>query len=1306
MSTININKREVSKTNRNGRIDNNNNNTLSSGSESASNYTFENGIMSKGSLVSLSGIYEGITELDANLYNKNANGEYILDENENKILTPDLVALLVKGNTTIEGALIDFDTELDDYKPNTTALTVKGNLHVDGNITASKEITAYFANSVSDTVLALLSVSQPLIKTGSNISLGYNTNQFEILAGNLSIKPSAILSSVTWTDILNKPSFSTVAYSGNYNDLINKPNISDLPFTVTGSAGSGLVSFDRNVHIEGNLTASKEVCAYLAGALSTDIFTNLSVSQPLLKTGSNISLNYDSYYFSNTGGILGIKEGVLATKAHTHQVSDITGIHTHGNKEVIDGIESTDIDNWNTAHTKTQPISISGDTLTINKNLHIDGDITASGEIVAYLAGTLGEGVLDALSVSQPLLKTGTNIELKYNPQQFEVNTGVLGIKPSVLTPAEHNHIIDNITGLQQALDSKLATTTQTVYLWDLANGFNDAKNQNIEYGGFGNFVIPNEPFSNFNGTGQYFGNDVRGIQLASRFDGETYLRTNWWGWQGWKKVWTSGNFDPASLGTNYIQNQNSSPQAANMWISGANKSGYFIASDASDVPASFGKHTVRGTQIVASTGSVYDYSLLNPLANGYLMGFYTGTQNAKFFGSAEFASTIQATTGKFTNLTDGYIPYHISDASGLGNSLASVDEYNMFISPPAGLSQIRIGEINGLSGIYIPDYFAINAVNGLKISTGGRNANTNPDLFVNSTGNVSIGTTNGDGRLHIVYAPDINNENKAAVNIQNGDAKLLFGTIAGSYSYIQSMQSGVSWATRPISLQPMGGNVGIGYHTGTEIDNNKLAVNGRLFSRDFEVGDEFSHGRLIGSGGVTYLQSFHPQTFEARSIYVSGFSGENIGALNVHSNISTFYGNIQTIGGFANVVGVNSGLLDGEPSIRIYRPSGGSPNTMIWQQSMNWDTLAFSFVAKDRGSEVRTDFVDKFRLTPAGNGIFSGSVNATAYLLNDVNLFSSITGQSGDGYLPRWDGSKLTNSYLHVDTYQPKVKVENAMMWFTGLDANNSNVDGVGIWGGNNGGGIYARGTDGAKSLEISNTQGYIKLENTGNISVSKLAGSDTRVVTADVNGQLSTKANGVGFLFNNGSVLSYTYQSIASTSDYSTYFNANNYCKLATYAESANSSNWATNAGYATNASYVDWTGINGLPNFSNVAYSGNYNDLANKPTIINTIAQSTDYSTYFNAGNYCKLATQADNATNLAGVAGTNFYHSGNFNKTTVPITASTVNATTIVVNGWTINISSGSLIFNNGANRCKVDANGNLTASGEVTAYGTI
>jgi len=49
-----------------------------------------------------------------------------------------------------------------------------------------------------------------------------------------------------------------------------------------------------------------------------------------------------------------------------------------------------------------------------------------------------------------------------------------------------------------------------------------------------------------------------------------------------------------------------------------------------------------------------------------------------------QVTGSIQATTAKFTNLTDGYIPYHISDASGLGNSLMSQNSNGIGIGTEA----------------------------------------------------------------------------------------------------------------------------------------------------------------------------------------------------------------------------------------------------------------------------------------------------------------------------------------------------------------------------------------------------------------------------------------------------------------------------------------------------------------------------------------------------------------------------------------------------------------------------------------------
>jgi hypothetical protein len=64
-------------------------------------------------------------------------------------------------------------------------------------------------------------------------------------------------------------------------------------------------------------------------------------------------------------------------------------------------------------------------------------------------------------------------------------------------------------------------------------------------------------------------------------------------------------------------------------------------------------------------------------------------------------------------------------------------------------------------------------------------------------------------------------------------------------------------------------------------------------------------------------------------------------------------------------------------------------------------------------------------------------------------------------------------------------MEMQGGMIWLKGLSGNNANINGVGLWGGDNGGGIYARGTNGAKSFEIGNTQGSIFLSSVGNILI-----------------------------------------------------------------------------------------------------------------------------------------------------------------------------------------------------------------------------
>jgi len=59
------------------------------------------------------------------------------------------------------------------------------------------------------------------------------------------------------------------------------------------------------------------------------------------------------------------------------------------------------------------------------------------------------------------------------------------------------------------------------------------------------------------------------------------------------------------------------------------------------------------------------------------------------------------------------------------------------------------------------------------------------------------------------------------------------------------------------------------------------------------------------------------------------------------------------------------------------------------------------------------------------------------------------------------------------------------------------------------------------------------------------------------------------------------------------------------------------------------------------------------------------------------------------------------------TVTTLTSTTANITTVDLGNWTVTESSGVLYFaTGGTNKMKLDATGNLTVVGDVTAYGTV
>jgi len=109
------------------------------------------------------------------------------------------------------------------------------------------------------------------------------------------------------------------------------------------------------------------------------------------------------------------------------------------------------------------------------------------------------------------------------------------------------------------------------------------------------------------------------------------------------------------------------------------------------------------------------------------------------------------------------------------------------------------------------------------------------------------------------------------------------------------------------------------------------------------------------------------------------GTTTDNGNKLQVNGS-STFAGAMNIAYGYSSVVGgqilVEDGNGNGE--IRIYSPTGGSPNTLIWALRNNRTSFSLAHANVNRGSDVASSFTDMFVLTNSGNATISGTVTAT----------------------------------------------------------------------------------------------------------------------------------------------------------------------------------------------------------------------------------------------------------------------------------------------------------------------------------------
>lgn len=228
-----------------------------------------------------------------------------------------------------------------------------------------------------------------------------------------------------------------------------------------------------------------------------------------------------------------------------------------------------------------------------------------------------------------------------------------------------------------------------------------------------------------------------------------------------------------------YIQNQNESAQSANMWINGSIKASdgiidygtinnpYFVTFLTAG-PASVSSYMQWGNEAINNTCSWLRF--VTRSRGGVTVNALALDPD----GAATFASTIQATTAKLTNLTPGYVPYHIDDATGLANSGLYYDGTNFgfgttvpratleILSPADGRNvNMIIGDVGAASTNYqigrqndVGSTLGFLKFSGQQTGYGGyyfTNIDGTANVVIANNGNVLIGlTTATSGILEI----------------------------------------------------------------------------------------------------------------------------------------------------------------------------------------------------------------------------------------------------------------------------------------------------------------------------------------------------------------------------------------------------------------------------------------------------------------------------------------------------------------------------------------------------------------------------